>query len=880
MIVEKLKNAVIDWAINRSRIVVALMVMVVIVAGAFLSKVVMDTDPENMLMKTEPARVFHNETKKAFELSEIVVLGVVNEKDPQGVFTVETLGRIHELTEFAKTLKWRNPDDPSGMEGVIEADMVAPSLMDHMSQAGPGTISFEWLMPEPPKTREEALSVRDKALSNPLLVGQMVSEDAKALCIYLPLTDKLLSYKVYTALQEKIAGLEGDEEWHITGLPVAEGAIGVEMFTQMGLGSVLSMAVIFALLFFFFRTVHMIVLPILIATVSIIVTMGAMIAAGYPVHILSSMLPIFLMSVSMVDTVHILSEFFDVYDRRRDRKENIRKVMSTLFTPMLYTSLTTAAGFCSLVFAPIPPAQVFGLFLSIGVLVSWLVTILFVPAYIMLIPDKRLESFGLQVREVEKRSLLTRVLRRMGFISWKHSKFVLVLFAGLVLLGVWGIGQIRVNDNYAKRFVESHPIHEADVALNRHFGGTYMANLILEGDVSPEAIVERKHAMEERMMARLNDLGVRFGIGQRVTGEIAQEIRSIAASSDSEHGMLASIIDAFDRRFQEPLLDEESDFLQALIDSAYRLEEELSVFKRPDVLQYVAKLQNYLESGDLIGKSSSVADVVKKVNQELTDGEPENFVIPGSLQGVAECYMQYQQGHRPHDLWHMVTPDFQRTNVTLQFRTGDSRGTKACVEAVERFFAENEPPVPLQYNWAGLHYINLVLEERIVEGFLQSFAGSFIIVFLIMSFLFRSPLWGAVCMVPLSITLLMIYGMTGLIGKDYDLPVAVLSSLSLGMAVDFAIHFLSRSQSLYDEKKSWRSILPELFGEPARAISRNVLVIAVGFLPLVVAPLVPYQTTGVMLFGILTISGIVTLLLLPAMLRLFENTFFKKEEGK
>lgn len=880
MIVEKLKNAMIDWAINRSKIVAVLMVLVVIVAGAFLSKVVMDTDPENMLMKTEPARIFHNETKKAFELSEIVVLGVVNEKDPDGVFTVETLGRIHELTEFAKTLKWPNPDDPSGMEGVIEVDMVAPSLMDHMSQAGPGTISFEWLMPEPPKTREEALSVRDKALSNPLLVGQMVSEDAKALCIYLPLTDKLLSYKVYTALQEKIAGLEGDEEWHITGLPVAEGAIGVEMFTQMGLGSMLSMAVIFALLFFFFRTVHMIVLPILIATVSIIVTMGAMIAAGYPVHILSSMLPIFLMSVSMVDTVHILSEFFDVYDRRRDRRENIRKVMSTLFTPMLYTSLTTAAGFCSLVFAPIPPAQVFGLFLSIGVLVSWLVTILFVPAYIMFIPDKRLESFGLQVREVEKRSLLTSVLRRMGFISWKHSKFVLVLFAGLVLLGAWGIGQIRVNDNYAKRFVESHPIHEADVALNRHFGGTYMANLILEGDVSPEAIAERKHVMEERMMARLNDLGVRFGIGQRTKGEIAQEIRSIAASSDSEHAMLTAMIDAFDRRFQEPLLDEESDFLQALIDSAYRLEEELRVFKRPDVLQYVAKLQNFLESGELIGKSSSVADVVKKVNQELTDGEPENFVIPGSLQGVAECYMQYQQGHRPHDLWHMVTPDFQRTNVTVQFRTGDSRGTKACVEAVERFFAENEPPVPMQYDWAGLHYINLVLEERIVEGFLQSFAGSFIIVFLIMSFLFRSPLWGALCMVPLSITLLMIYGMTGLIGKDYDLPVAVLSSLSLGMAVDFAIHFLSRSRSLYGEKKSWRSILPELYGEPARAISRNVLVIAVGFLPLVVAPLVPYKTTGVMLFGILTISGIVTLLLLPAMLRLFENTFFKKEDGK
>ncbi len=50
----------------------------------------MDTDPENMLEITEPARVFHNAAKKRFDLSDTVVLGVINEKDPDGVFNPDT----------------------------------------------------------------------------------------------------------------------------------------------------------------------------------------------------------------------------------------------------------------------------------------------------------------------------------------------------------------------------------------------------------------------------------------------------------------------------------------------------------------------------------------------------------------------------------------------------------------------------------------------------------------------------------------------------------------------------------------------------------------------------------------------------------------------
>ena len=870
---QSIKTAIADVAIRRYKLVILATVLVTLAAGAFFPQVRLDTDPENMLERYEPARVFHNQTKQRFTLSDIVVLGIINESHPDGVFNPTTLKRIYALTEFAKTLRWPDEKHPDRQSGVIEVDMVAPSLVDHLSQQSPGTIKFEWLMARPPETEEEARSVREKVLSNPLLRGRMVSEDGKAICIYLPLTDKLLSYKVYKALQAQVALIDGDETYHITGLPVAEGAIGVEMFTQMGTASPLAMAVICGLLFLFFRKWVLVVLPLIIATVSIVVAMGLMIAFGYPVHILSSMLPIFLMSIAMVDSVHVLSEFFDVYTPDKGRQQTIRQVMNTLFAPMLYTSLTTAAGFLSLTLAPIPPARVFGTFLCIGVLIAWAVTVLFVPAYIMLIPERKLKDFGLFAQEREKRNWLTRVLSGIGRLTYGHAKAVLGILAVLVAVSVWGVTQIQVNDNYAKRFALGHPIREADTALNRHFAGTYTAYLILEGRDSDIVTTFAIQHIADNLLRHAEGIRDEYPPAPRWAKELNEAIGQLAVNRTSLVEVLDAAIDDAEKKMADAS-DEDYDAMQELQTYLGMEKEKHKVFKNPTVLRYMADLQVYLERTQLIGKCSSVADVVRKVNQELIDGRIENFVIPERMQAVSECYFQYQQGHRPHDLWHMVTPDYMQANIWMQFPSGDSLNTRAAVAAVDNYIANHPPPVELRYRWAGLHYINMVLEARLVWGFLKSFAGSFMIVFIMVSYLFRSPLWGFLCMMPLTITLLAIYGITGIVGKDYDLPIAVLSALSIGMAVDFAIHFLERSRDLYRQNGSWKEVAPKMFGEPARAISRNVLVIAVGFLPLLVASLVPYKTTGVMLFMILSCSGLITLFVLPAVLALAEERFF------
>ena len=869
-----LRQRITEYSLRHYKLIAIVMVVITLVLGSFISLIKVDTDPENMLSEDEPVRLFHNRTKERFALSDIVVVGIVNNKDPNGVFNPSSLARIYELAEFAKTLRWEDKNDPNKQIGVIEVDLLAPSTVDYIGQGGPGTVTFEWLMSKPPTTQSQALEIKERAMSNPLLKGTLVSENGKAICLYLPLTSKDLSHRVYKALNAEIAKFSGDEQYYITGLPVAEDTFGVEMFIQMAISAPLAMIVIFILMLLFFRKLVLVISPMIVAMVSVISTMGLLIGLGYPVHIMSSMIPIFLMPIAVVDSVHILSEFFDLYTKEKGRKKTTIDVMGDLFMPMLYTSLTSAAGFASLALTPIPPVQVFGIFVAIGIMIAWVCTITFVPAFIMMIKESSLENFGSANVKVKKQSLLEKFLHAVGRFTYTTAKPILVIMLIITAIAIYGITRIQINDNPVKWFSTSHPIRKADIELNKHFGGTYMAYLVLDpaepDTIGPKFISDLRKDLSEKSL----ELRKEFPDVTKVVPELEETLLEQASSVKTK----------------EDLLDQMNSFVNNKLDNAdsndvdmwYELsnffemeKEKLKIFKRPDVLRYISGLQEYLAQSGLVGKSNSVADVVKKVYQELIDGKPENHKIPDTSAAVAQCLLQFQSSHNPDDLWHMVTTDYMHANIWMQLPSGDNKDMQKVVKAVKQYFTNHPPPVKLNYNWAGLTYINVVWQDKMVWGMLQSFMGSFIIVFIMMAILFRSPLWGIVCMVPLLITIIIIYGIIGLIGKDYDMPVAVLSALTLGMAVDFAIHFLERARMSYSTTCSWKKSAAEMFGEPARAITRNVLVIAIGFLPLLAAPLVPYKTVGIFLCAIMALSGAVTLLALPAIIKLAEKLLFK-----
>jgi hypothetical protein len=767
---------VIRFSVEHPKFVITLLIIASVFAFIQYSKMKVDTDPENMLPKTDPVRVFHNNNKKEFSLYDFIVLGIVNERNPQGVFNVDTLTKVYEITKKIENIK-----------GVITYELMSPSTKDDIEQAGIGTVRFKWLMEQPPGTEEEALHIRKSAMDNPMFYGTLVSEDGKALCIYVPIEKKSMSYRISQKIKKIVNKYKGDEKYYMAGLPIAEDTFGHEMFVQMAISAPLAGLIIFLLMLMFFKKVSLIIAPMIVAIITVVITMGLLIGFGFPVHIMSSMIPIFLIPIAVLDAVHILSEFFDHYQEIGDRKKTITKVIHTLFIPMLYTSLTTWIGFLSLSFSRIPPVQVFGVFVSTGVMIAWFISMTFIPAYIVLIRAKTLENFGALNAETGS-SFLDKLLKPIGLIATR--KWKLVLFFTIITFGIsiWGISRIQVNDNPVKWFTKKHPIRIADKVLNAHFGGTYMAYLVMESNEVPE------------------------------------------------------------------------------------------VFKRPKMLHYVERLQNYLKQKGDVGKSTSLVDVTKKVYMELVGGERAYYKIPKTKEGVAQCLISFQNSHKPDDLWHFVTPDYSKLNIWIQLRSGDNKDMEKVVHQVSNFIEKNPPPYKIKYNWAGLTYVNVAWQNKMVVGMLRNFLGSFIIVFFMMTFLFGAPIRGLISMIPLTITIVFIYGLLGIIGRNYDMPVAVLSALTLGLSIDFAIHFIQRSRSRYKKTEDWQDTAEYTFSGPGRAIARNAIVIAVGFLPLLAAPLVPYQTVGFFMAAIMFTSSIATFFILPALITVSPSLIYRERE--
>ena len=94
----KLRENIVEFSIRHPKTIFVLVFLVVAALGAQIPRITIDTDPENMLPPDQAARVFHNLVKEDFDLPDLIVVGVVNEEDPEGVFNPGSLSRIHELT--------------------------------------------------------------------------------------------------------------------------------------------------------------------------------------------------------------------------------------------------------------------------------------------------------------------------------------------------------------------------------------------------------------------------------------------------------------------------------------------------------------------------------------------------------------------------------------------------------------------------------------------------------------------------------------------------------------------------------------------------------------------------------------------------------------
>jgi predicted RND superfamily exporter protein len=832
----------------------------VAISLAMMPKLKIDTDPENMLSRDAPARIFHNQTKADFQMRDMIVVGIVSKNN---IFTPNSLQVVMQLS--TKILQ---------IEGVIAQDLLSLSVVDNItqekdSQGKNSGIRFEYLMKQAPSSLEGSLEIQQAVKRLPMLNNTLVSGDNKAIAIYVPIRAKDMSYniaeKIRTISKSFPAELVANVDFHITGLPVAEDQFGYEMFVQMGVAAPLAGVAIFVLLWYFFRNFPLIIAPMVVAMATVIIVMGSLIGMGFTVHIMSSMIAIFLMPIAVVDSVHILSEFAEKYKPGDDAGDVVKGVMKHLYTPMLYTSITSAIGFYSLMLTPIPPVKVFGAFIGTGIILAFALTIIYIPAYISRLEPETLAKLHDAILRTEQKGRLANALESLGRFATQKNKLILMGFVALFLISIEGVSRIEINDNPVNWFKADHEIRIADKVLNAHFAGTYDAWLVFENNNRENSVAV------SNFKKALVTLDTNSTSAKKINAFIA-DVKSTEQDSFINQNLLVLLDDlAFSANDEEQLI------LEQLVNITDTVFNENKVFLDPELLKWQSDFQQALLTTGLVGKSNGLADIIKTVNRELFSGKDKDFALPESSNGVAQTLLQYQSSHRPQDLWHFVTKDYQKSLLWLQMTSGDNQHTTKVVNWTEAYITKHPMPKDISYQWAGKSYLNIVWQDAMVNGMIDSLLSSFVVVFLMMVVLFRSLKYGILAMLPLTLTISMIYGLIGWIGKDYDMPIAVLSALTLGLSIDFSIHFLQRARELEKELGSLALALSAMLQEPSRAISRNAIVIAIGFTPLLLSPLVPYITVGFFLAGIMALSALVTLVLLPALMTLFAGPPLKNK---
>lgn len=494
--------SLVEFSVDHPRLVVFLSILVTIVFMTQFPKIKTDTNPKNMLPATSDVRVWNDEVDRTFALYEdTIVLGITNDK---GILNTGTLGKIRRIT-----------DDILNIKGVAARDVNSfPTITNVTADAG--TLRVAPLMTQPPKSEEEVTALRRQLFENPLFVNRIISQDGKTTAIYVPLEKGANGKEIADRIREIVRREKGDEKFYIAGDPVARDTFGAEMFKLMAIFAPIAGGVMLLVRYLMFRDFFLSVTLMMDAMIAIVWSMGLLIGLGFPIHIMSSMAPVFLMAIA-TDSIHIFNEFYFRFREKKDKRTAIIETMQAVGRPVRYTALATAAGFSVLLFMHIIPVKVFGGLVAFGTVVLRLLSFSFIPAMFTFVKEEKIGRIA--AGEDEGTGGTSRFLRRLAGYGTHHPKSTVLVGLLLFVVALVGISRIDVNNNMVAWFKKGSEVRVADREINSALGGTslgYVVGISKEDDFIKKPETMRYLEGLQHHLERLPVVGKTFSVADYV----------------------------------------------------------------------------------------------------------------------------------------------------------------------------------------------------------------------------------------------------------------------------------------------------------------------------------------------------------------------------
>lgn len=692
----------------------------------------------------------------------------------------------------------------------------------------------------------------------------------------------------------------------------------------------LVVVVVIISLFMSLKTVPGTVLPLSTVVMATAISVGLMGLMNVTFSLVASVIPVALIAVGSAYGIHVLTHYYIALHSvegeltREKYEECVFQGLDEVKLAVILAGITTIVGFVSLVTSPLGPLHNFAIFTAVGIAISLVLSVTFIPAVLLCMDykkalmkqDKFIDKLSgkvkkrmLKARErLERRKMINEGKdddEQSGESFWHIYKFfcgsatrVNAMIILLVALGIWGLYLLKIDTALINYFPKKSEFRQDIDYVDSQYAGTNSIFFNItgpeKGDICNVELLKAVENMEKYLDANFDNIGKIVSFTTFVK-RINQVWHAPTASVLEDSSSAASADDGFDASFgfddfgfegfegfeTEPVEAEAPvDFVDPNIEFYKNLQRTYTTEEFMQLL-YIS----YLKAG---GNTSNLDDVIESLMKELNYNgmayheipyDPAKYPVADKegLRNVVENYLTLLSGSLGRFIDDDMNPKTMR--ITCQLRSHSSGESGVIIEAAKAY-AEEYFPEGYTLEATGSAQMEHRMTSMIISSQIASLLLSLGSVFIIIAISFKSVKAGLIGALPLAFCILLNYLTMALFNISLDFLTSIIASLAVGVGIDYTIHFMTTYREERRKTNDLAVVTKNTFKKSGAGIMTNALAVGLGFLVLCLSKFIILRYIGILVAIVMFTSSFLSLTIIPGILNLLDPEFMHREEKK
>ncbi len=296
--------------------------------------------------------------------------------------------------------------------------------------------------------------------------------------------------------------------------------------------------------------------------------------------------------------------------------------------------------------------------------------------------------------------------------------------------------------------------------------------------------------------------------------------------------------------------------------------------KDPVLMQKIDDLTQHLKGTEGVGTVFSISDFVREMSKALYEPTEEEYDrIPSSTEAIAQMFELYNMSGNPDDFIQMMNFDNTKAHILVRLSNTDNKVVRALENDIRSYTSD----FPARVTTGGYAIIMTDFAQKIINGQVSSLVFALLAVFILLAIIFRSATGGLIGSIPLAASIIIQFGFMGLARIPIDAATALLSSIMIGVGVDFTIQYLWRYNAELRKGATRQEAIATTYRTTGRSIVINALSVMAGFSATFFSGFL-----SIRFFGYLTLLSIGSCLLyaiivMPAFMLYFRPSFIEAD---